>query len=442
MASKFSTPRGTRDFMPKEMARREYVFSIVKDVFSSFGFKQIETPAFESWELLGAKGGGGQEIKDDIYLFKDKGGREMGLRFDLTVPTARLIAQNPQLLKPFKRFQIGRVWRYDKPQAGRFREFWQADPDIFGSSSMACEAEVIAASAKCLDKLGFRGYKIRLNNRKILNGIVDFVKISKAKAPAVFRAMDKLDKQGIVAVKEEISKAGIEDKKIEMLFEIIEMSGKPSQIIKSARKMLAGNLEAEAGLNELEQILEFSSGYGTDKSIEIDFSLVRGLDYYTGPIFEICAKSDMGVGSVAGGGRYDNLIALYGGPKTPAVGISLGIERILAIMQELDMFNGKGSAGTNVFIIPASDEKKIMIKTIELSTRLRESGISTETDVMGRKLKQSFEYAEKSGIPYVIIIGEREIKSGKFTLKDMKKREQKSVGLEKLICICKGKETK
>ena len=163
MASKFSTPRGTRDFMPKEMARREYVFSIVKDVFSSFGFKQIETPAFESWELLGAKGGGGQEIKDDIYLFKDKGGREMGLRFDLTVPTARLIAQNPQLLKPFKRFQIGRVWRYDKPQAGRYREFWQADVDIFGSTSMAAEAECIAVFSSCLDKLGFRGYKIKLN---------------------------------------------------------------------------------------------------------------------------------------------------------------------------------------------------------------------------------------------------------------------------------------
>ena len=437
MASKFSTPRGTRDFMPKEMARREYVFSIVKDVFSSFGFKQIETPAFESWELLGAKGGGGQEIKDDIYLFKDKGGREMGLRFDLTVPTARLIAQNPQLLKPFKRFQIGRVWRYDKPQAGRYREFWQADVDIFGSTSMAAEAECIAVFSSCLDKLGFRGYKIKLNNRKILNGIVDFVKITKSKAPAVFRAMDKLDKLGMKVVKEELSDVGIELEKIEMLFEIIETAGKPKQVIESVRKILSGNLEAEAGLNELEQIVEFSKGYGTSKYIEIDFSLVRGLEYYSGPIFEITVKSDIGIGSVAGGGRYDNLIGLYGGPNTPATGFSLGIERIMAIMQELRMFKGKTDESTKVFIATAGDELKLSTSAIELSNKLRDSGIKTETDVMGRKLKQSFEYAEKSGIPYVIVVGDAEIKSSKFTLKELKNREQKTLKLEAIIKLLK-----
>ena len=437
MPNKFQPARGTRDFMPAEMARRQYIFDTVRKVFQDFGYQPLETPAFESWELLGAKGGGGEAIKDEVYLFRDKGNRQMGLRFDLTVPLARVVANNPQLPKPFKRYQIGPVWRYDNPQAGRFREFWQADADVIGSASMAADAECIALFAECLMKLGFRDFEIRLNNRKLLNGIMDAIGIGRKKSLAVFRALDKLEKQGEDAVGKELIKAGIKPKQSETLMNIINAGGRPKEAIKRARKLLEGFMEAVKGLDELEEIVELSGSHGVADRITIDLSLVRGLDYYTGPIYEISANSNAGtsVGSIAGGGRYDNLIELYGGSSTPATGGSLGIERICEIMSAEGMFKDIPASRTRVLVAAARDEPKLRQKAIETAQKLRSEGIAAETDLMGRKLKKGLDYATGRGIPYIIIIGDKELKSGRLALRDMAKREQKSMPLQRILKI-------
>lgn len=439
MPAKYQPPRGTRDFMPWEMARRQYLFDVIRRTFESFGFAPLETPAFESWDLLGAKGSGGEAVKDEVYVFKDKGGREMGLRFDLTVPMSRVVAGNPQLQKPFKRYQIGRVWRYDNPQAGRFREFWQADADIVGSSSMAAEAECIAALCTCLKNLGFKDFDVRLNNRKLLNGMVEAAGVDKKKAPAVFRALDKLEKQGQNVVQKELKSAGVTAKQLSSLMSFIRISGKPDEVLKKARPMLEGFLDAVHGLDELEEIVDLSKAYGTAGMITIDLSLVRGLDYYTGPIYEIKAKTGKGkdVGSLAGCGRYDNLIEVFGGQPSPATGGSLGIERIYEIMIQEGMFIGVPDGNTRVFIVAVEDNREMIAAVIETAQKLRAGGVAAEIDVMGRKLRKCLEYADSRGIPYLIIIGEKELKSGKFTIKDLKKRQQKTLKLDAILKMLK-----
>jgi len=411
------------------------MFKVINKTFEKFGFAPLETPSFESWELLGAKGGGGEAIKDEIYYFKDKGGRGMGLRFDFTASLARVVASNPQLAKPFKRYQIGPVWRYDNPQAGRFREFWQADIDIAGSRSMAADAECIAALASCLKDLGFKDFVIRLNSRKLLNGLVEAAGINDKKAPSVFRSLDKLEKQGQHAVEKELKKSGATAKQIEKIMGMISISGQPKEAMPKARQATEGFMDAKQGLDDLEEIVELSKAYGTAGMITIDLSLVRGLDYYTGPIFEIKSISKKGssVGNIAGGGRYDNLIELYGGQPTPATGGSLGVERIFEIMLEEGMFAGIPKEKTLVFVAAAMNTPAMKKFAIQTSQKLRQQGIATETDVMGRKLKKGLEYADSKGIPYMIIIGEKEIKSGKMTLKDLRSGEQRLRTLKSIV---------
>jgi histidyl-tRNA synthetase len=421
--------------MPWEMDRRQYLFEVISRTFEKFGFAPLETPAFESWELLGAKGSAGEAVRDEVYVFKDKGGRELGLRFDLTVPLARVVASNPQLQKPFKRYQIGPVWRYDNPQAGRFREFWQADADIVGSSSMAADAECIAVFASCLKELGFKDFEVRLNNRKVLNGMIEAVGVKKNKVNSVFRALDKLEKHGKEVVMKDLKKAGASPKQISSLFSFIEISGKPKEIMDVAREKLDGFLDAKTGLDEIDEIIRLSRSYGIADKIIIDFSLVRGLDYYTGPIYEIKARTKKGkdVGSLAGCGRYDGLIELFGGQPSPATGGSLGIERIYEIMIQEGMFMGIPDVKTQVLVAVVDENPKLKAEAIKIAQRLRAAGINVETDVMGRRLKKGLEYADNKGIPYMIIIGEKELKSGRLVLKDLKKRVQKSMGFESAL---------
>ncbi len=427
MPGKYKTPRGTRDFLPEEMISRNYIFSQIKNVFERFGFNPLETPAFEEWALLKKKGSGGNEIKDEIYYFKDKSERELGLRFDLTVPTARVVANNPQLPKPFKRYQIGRVWRYDRPQAGRFREFWQADVDIIGSEKMDCEAECIAIAVETLKQLGFKDFSIRLNNRKVLNGLIELTKIEN---PAqAFRILDKLEKIGEKEVLKQLEHLTGE-KKAKKLLQMISIKGRPDNVISKGRDLLKGIKTAEEGLSELEEIVQKSKTYGTADKISIDFSLVRGLDYYTGPIYEISIKSKTSVGSVAGGGRYDNLIGLYGGKQTPASGFSFGVERIYEIMKNDGMLKVQKTY-TRVFVVSVNNDARENV--LKLAQKLRKQGIPTETDMLGRNLRKQMEYINSSGIPYALIVGEREIKAGRFTLRDMKTGKEKWIGLNELV---------
>jgi histidyl-tRNA synthetase len=424
-------PKGTRDFLPKDMLLRQHVFDISRKAFERFGFEPLETPAFESWELLSKKGSGGEDIKKEIYYFRDKGDREMGLRFDLTAPLGRVIANNPQLPKPFKRYQIAPVWRYDNPQAGRFREFWQADADIVGSEKMDCEAECLAVAVTILEALGFRDFAIKLNNRKILNGIVEFLQIPKEKSPDVFRALDKLEKIGEKEALHEVLKSGVKETKAKELLEMVKVRGSPGTILQRERKRLDSFSIAKQGMDELEQIVSKCEAYGIAGKIIIDFSLVRGLDYYTGPIFEISVRGKE-IGSIAGGGRYDNLVETYGGKWTPAAGISLGVERIC------ELLNAKlPETGTKAFIAVAAPG--FMNDAMRLAQALRTAGINVQIDLMERSLKNQLEYASKAKIPFVIFVGEKELKSGKYTVKDMGKRKQGEFSLEKIIGVFSGK---
>jgi histidyl-tRNA synthetase len=423
---KFQPPRGTRDLAPEEMIRREYIFNVIKDVFEKYGFDPLETPAFESWELLSRKGGGGDAIKDEIYYFKDKSERELGLRFDLTVPLARFVANNPQLPKPFKRYQIGRVWRYDRPQAGRFREFWQADIDIVGSSKMDCEVECLAAVCGILEKLGFKNFFIRLNNRKILNGLVKYMKIKEEKATEIFRSLDKIEKIGKEGVKEELEKIIPQNKAIELMT-IIETSGKIEDIESKLKCFVNKSKELKEGISELKEIIRKSKLYDINNKIKIDLSLVRGLDYYTSSIFEITVKTKKNVGSISGGGRYDKLIGLYGGQSLPAVGISLGVDRIYEIMISENMFNPSPTK-TQVFVVCVNDN--VRKDCINIVRELRRYGINTQIDLMGRDIKKQLTYVNSKRIPYALIVGPKEIKEKTYTLRDMKTGKEERVKLK------------
>jgi len=405
------------------MIKRQFVLDRVRAVFERWGFDPLETPAFENWKLLAAKSGGGEEIKKEIYYFKDKSKRELGLRFDLTVPMARVLATNPNIPKPFKRYQIGRVWRYDRPGSGRYREFWQADVDIIGSKEASAEAEVIAVTCDAFKTLGFKNFMIRLSNRKVIESLVVNSGVSKRKVVDVFRSIDKLDKIGVDGVRSELRKRKITGDAAKKILKFIKIRGKPKDVIKKISK-----LADDDGVTELESILKGVAKYGYQKNVMIDLSLVRGLDYYTGPIFEVSVEG--GKWSLAGGGRYDKLIESFGGRPTPATGISLGIERIIEVMSQKKMFDSLKTK-TDVFVAAVNDS--VRKNVLVIAKKLREAGLNVQTDVMNKNLKKQLERADTLGIPFTIIVGPKEVKKKKYKLRNMKSRREKEVSLGSII---------
>jgi histidyl-tRNA synthetase len=423
-------PKGMRDFAPEEMIKRNFILDTVRKVFEAYGFDPLETPAVEKWEVLSAKGAGGSEILKETYKFKDKGGRDVGLRYDLTVPLARFIAMNPNLPLPFKRYQIGRVWRYADVTKGRLREFWQADIDIIGSNNMIGDAEIIACANSALQTLGFKRFTIRINNRKILSALVKYAGVENSRIMDVFKAIDKSDKIGIDGVKNELSaKIGISHEVRDKILGFIEISGKPKEVLKKAGDMIRNFNEGKRGIEELNQLISYLNMMGvSSKELKVDLSLARGLDYYTGPIFEIVASKDMG--SIAGGGRYDKMIGLFlGGKDISATGISLGIERIIEIMKDKKMVESKK---TNAGVFVANVNVEVMKETIQIAQSLREKKIPTLFDLRGRKLTKQLEIVNSLGIPYTLIVGPNELKERKVTLRYMKTGEQKTVEIEKI----------
>ena len=429
---KFQPPRGTKDFLAEEMVLREYILNNVKNIFEKYGFEPLDTPAFEKFELLATKSG--EDVIKQIFQFKDKGGRDLGLRFDLTVPMARVVASNPQLLKPYKRYAIGPAWRYEEPQSGRMRQFYQADIDICGSNSMGADVECIACAVDCFKSLGFKEFAVRINNRKILDGIMELVGVKKERNLDIFRIIDKMDKIGEDGVRKELEKAAFTEKQIEKLFGLISKKGNFIEMLNEGKKILKGIKIAEDGIKELEEIYSFSKCYGISKFVALDFSLARGLDYYTGPIFELVEETEKLIGTLAAGGRYDNLIEQFGGRPTPATGISLGIERMFQLMKERKILELEK---TKVKVFVANVDERIKIKTIEIAQQLREKGINCQTDLMNRNLTKQLEYADNLGIPFVVIVGEKEIKKKKLKLKDMKKKTEKEMNIQNILRILK-----
>lgn len=399
------TLKGFRDFLPETMAIRNRVINTLKQVFESYGFLELQTPTLEYAQLLTGKYG--QEAEKLMYLFKDQGGREVGLKYDLTVPLARVMAQYPNLPKPFKRYQIQPAFRAENTQKSRYREFYQCDLDTVGVTSPLADAEILAVIQASLDALGFTNFTIRANSRQILFAITDSL--------SVLQSLDKLDKKSRAEVEQELSQKSLSPSQISDLFSKLD-SAKPDdnlqKIIESAKKMGVTN-------------------------IVFDPTLVRGLDYYTGAIFETVVTEPK-IGSITGGGRYDNLIKSLGGPDLAAVGTSLGLDRICDVVQELNIWPDLSLTPIQILVTIFSPEYSD--KSIELSTKLRRAGVTTELYPDDRiKLEKQLKYASQKSIPYVAILGPEEISNDVITLKNLSTGQQKKCKLEE--CLTELKPT-
>ncbi len=427
----YQPPRGTRDFLPEEMYKRNWVLDQIRSVYEAYGFEPLGTPAFESWELLKLKSG--EDVINQIYYFKDKADRELGLRFDLTTSLARVVSVHRELQMPFKRYAMGTVWRYENPSEKRFREFWQADADTVGVISSIADAEVLSAAVDCLKKMGFEGFKIKLNDRRILEAFIKQAGVSHENTLDAIRAVDKLLKIGREGVINELVKLSVKKESAVQLLESLSITGSPESILDETEKTLINSTEGLAGLKALKELIEYANSFGFAEYIVVELNLARGLDYYTGPVFEVLAEGYEDYGSIAGGGRYDGIINLMGGSSTPATGISFGIDRLIPLIETKGGFQ-KIKLGVDVLIAPISDSVKS--EAIKVAQDLRTVGISAIIDLLGRRFTKQLEYAGKKGVRKVVIIGERELQEGCLTIRDMKTGTQFKVERSKLLeCI-------
>lgn len=437
-----SIPKGTRDFSPAEMMRRQYIFDTIGGVFRTYGFSPLETPAMENLStLLGKYGDEGDKLLFKILNSGDYASGldgealrsaskicEKGLRYDLTVPFARYVVQHQnEIAFPFKRYQIQPVWRADRPQKGRYREFYQCDVDVIGSRSLLNEVELIGIVGKVFRKLGIN-VTLKMNNRKILYGIAEIMGHAD-KMIDITVAIDKLEKIGLDNVKAELSERGIGDEAIAKLQPILELSGSTNDKINKLEAILAESPTGLLGIGEMRTIFGYVAKLGIDLPIELDLSLARGLNYYTGAIFEVKAN-DFAIGSICGGGRYDNLTGIFGMPDVSGVGISFGADRIYDVMVGLNLFPEDVDFATKVlFVNLGADEEAASLKALE---SVRDAGISAEIYPEAGKMKKQMEYANRRNIPYVAIIGSNELAEGKVTLKDMRKGSQTSVAADSI----------
>lgn len=448
-----SIPKGTRDFSPIEMAKRNYIFDTIREVFKLYGFRQIETPAMENLSTLMGKYGeegdkllfkilnSGDFLKDiSIEELSEKSSNritskisEKGLRYDLTVPFARYVVMHRnEITFPFKRFQIQPVWRADRPQKGRYREFFQCDVDIVGSDSFINEVELIQIADEVFNRFGIR-VCIKLNNRKILSGIAEIIGESD-KIVDITVAIDKLDKIGLEKVNEELDSKGISAKAIEQLQPIILLQGSNDEKIETLKNVLKDSEIGIQGVSELEFILEKLKIIGMRSALELDLTLARGLNYYTGAIIEVKAL-DVKIGSITGGGRYDNLTGIFGLPGVSGVGISFGADRIFDVLNQLDLYPKDSIQNTKVLFVNFGEKEQDYM--LPIITKIRNADISTEIYPESAKMKKQMSYADSNNIPYVAIIGENEMNVNKITLKNMVTGEQKLLSTEECIEILK-----
>lgn len=431
MLAKKAQPRiykGTRDFLPSQMVKRNYVINIIKTIFEKYGFEPLETPTIEMWDTLSGKYG--EEGDRLTYRFVDRGERQVGLRYDLTVPLSRVMAMYPQLPKPFKRYQIQPVWRADKPQKGRFREFYQCDADVIGSPSMIADAEVIAVMNEILTVLNFKSFTIRINTRKVLSAIVEASGADMSREFDIYRAIDKLDKVGFDGVAGILAKQEITDAAISKIMEILKIDGSNRERIDRAGSILSESDSGRDGLAEVEELFQYLAAYQIPESnYAFDLCLARGLDYYTGPIFETIVEEPR-IGSITGGGRYDELIGMFSGQSQPATGSSIGLERIITVMDELDMFPANINTSTEVLVTVFNEET--LPYSLQIANSLREAGINTDLYTGKSKLRGQFGLANDKQIPLVIVAGPDEQIAETANLKNMITGDQQSVKLDDL----------
>jgi histidyl-tRNA synthetase len=452
-----SLPRGTRDFGPDKMVRRNFIFDTIKATFQKFGFMPLETPAMENLTVLNGKYG----EEGDQLLYKILNSRphearesdkekmredfnrlltqstnspiltEKGLRYDLTVPFARYVVMNRNEIKfPFKRYQIQPVWRGDSPQKGRYREFYQCDADVVGTDSLLCEAEIVLMMNEVLQKLGIRDFTIKINNRKILTGIAQAVG-SPGKEGDLCIAIDKLDKIGREKVEKELEERGFSRESVEKLNPVFSLKGSFSEQRDTLAALFTNSETGKKGLQELEQVMQLVEAFDTgNMHLEFDTTLARGLSYYTGAIFEVKAHH-VQIGSISGGGRYDNLTGSFGMPGISGVGFSFGVDRIYDVMEELNLFPQDNFTTTRVLF--SNFDEQAMLYTLPLLKQLREQGVNSEVYPEAGKLKKQLDYANSKGIPFVVLVGSDEMASGKLSLKNMQSGTQQQVSIDELI---------
>ena len=451
MAQKPSIPKGTRDFSPVEMAKRNYIFNTIREVFHLFGYQQIETPSMENLStLMGKYGDEGDKLlfkiqnsgdyfsglTDEELLSRNAAKLaskfcEKGLRYDLTVPFARYVVMHrDEISFPFKRYQIQPVWRADRPQKGRYREFYQCDADVAGSNSLLNEVELVQMIDRVYGKFGIR-VSIKINNRKILTGIAEIIGEAD-KIVDITVAIDKLDKIGLDNVNAELAQKGIPQEAIEKLQPIIMLSGTNEEKLETLKTVLAASETGLKGVEESEFILKTVASLGVKSEVELDLTLARGLNYYTGAIFEVKAL-DVQIGSISGGGRYDNLTGVFGMSGMSGVGISFGADRIYDVLNQLDLYPKEAVNATQLLFVNFGDKEAAYC--LPVLSAARDAGIRAELYPDSAKMKKQMSYANEKNIPFVAIVGENEMNEGKLTLKNMTTGEQALVTPEELLAI-------
>lgn len=453
--AKPTVPQGTRDFGPEVVRKRQYILNTIKNVFELYGFQPLETPAMENLEtLMGKYGEEGDRLIfkvlnngldnstkhesariafEKVLEGKNTGDlTERALRYDLTIPFARYVAMNHgQLTFPFKRYQIQPVWRADRPQRGRYREFYQCDADVVGSNSLLNEVELAQLYTEVFTRLKIEGFELRINSRKILAALAE-VCGGADKMTDITIAIDKLDKIGIEKVKEELMQRELNEEQVNTIEKYLAITGSNEEKLQQIETLLGANEQGKKGVDEIKYILENTISYQLSTiNLIVDFTLARGLNYYTGIIFEVKAPASVKIGSIGGGGRYDDLTGLFGVSNMPGVGISFGVDRIYDVLEELALFPDTVAQGTKVLFFNLGEKESS--KALALAQQLRAKGIATEIFHEVAKMDKQFKYAEKRGIPYAVIIGSKELESGTCNLKDLRGGAQQSLSLDQLL---------
>lgn len=415
-------PKGTRDLKPEEAIVRNKIVNTLKEVFELYGYSPMETPVFERYDLLASKYAGGSEILKETFKLKDQGGRELGLRYDLTVPMCRLVGMNPNIKLPFKRYAIGEVFRDGAVERARYRQFTQCDVDVVGIKSMTADAEIIALTQRAFRKLGFDTI-IKVNNRKLLNDLLLSAGVKKDKLETVILSIDKLEKFGLEAVKKELKEKGIDSGTISNVVKISDIKGNNNEKLNKIKKIVNNRSE---GIEELEELLSLLNILKVN--VDFDVSLARGLAYYTGTVIETILKSSKVKSSVAGGGRYDNMIGSFiGKGNFPAVGISFGLERIYDAYTEKIVTQQK--TVTKLYIVPINTFKE----SLKIAEELRNKNVQVDIDLTGKRPSKNLQYANSLQIPYALLIGKEELRQGKVKLKNMGSGEEKLMTAEELV---------
>ncbi|ASJ16012.1 histidine--tRNA ligase [Thermococcus chitonophagus] len=417
--------KGTRDFLPEEMAKRRWVFERIREVFERYNFKEILTPVMEYTKLFELRSG--EEVVKQLYAFKDKGGRDVSLRPDMTSSVARLyVNQFQNAPKPIKWYYIANMFRYEEPQSGRYREFWQAGVELIGSDKVEADAEVISLFVESYLSVGLKDFTVNIGDRVLLD---EFAKMLGVKDDiGLMRIIDKKDKLTQEEFIGELKKFGLDDAGVEKVLSLVEIKGKPSEVLPKAEELFKSE-KAKEEIKRLYELVDLLDAYEVSSWVMIDLGIARGFDYYTSVVFEAIAPNDLGIGSIGGGGRYDNLIEVFGGRPTPATGFAIGIERLIPILEwkglipEIDL-------SPDVYVVPVGDTKR---EAISIASRLRREGIKAEVELMGRKLRKALDYANRIKAKATIIVGRKDLERGVVTIRDMESGEQREVKVEEVV---------